>query len=269
MRGVMHAPRVLVAVALTLSCGGESPTTPSQPARQGPPDFIIATGMNAIPVGGGASFGVTAYTAAHVANAYVFGIPQSADVSDRVGWMSDNAAVASFRRGILVGQRVGRVNIMASYMGQTHTLPVDVVGASSVAQQFAGSWSGMAHTRCEDLKGNTRTCEYRTGPMLSLLDVTLSLTAVDGVLQGTIDFGGHGRSHSIGPVVAGVTADGALVIGGETRFDDEEYLPEQLREWRFTRVGSTLLGSGVVDYAFVNIYGPVWHREILVEITLQ
>ena len=97
----------------------------------------------------------------------------------------------------------------------------------------------------------------------------LSLTAVDGVLQGTIDYGSHSRTHSSGAVVGGVTGDGALVIGGKTGLSGEHSLDEQLREWRFTRVGNALLGSGVADSAFINIYGPVWHREIFVEITLQ
>jgi hypothetical protein len=269
IRQAIWVPSVLVGVALTTvaACNGKSPT---QPTTDAPPDFIIANGMNALTVGGTSSFDVVAYTASNDRNAYLKAIPQFADVSDKVHWSSDNPVAASFRRGgILVGRSVGHVNITASYMGRSHTLPVDVVAPSPIAQQFAGSWSGIAYWRCQDLRGNTRTCEYRTGPFLSLLDVKLSLTAVDGVLQGTIDFGGYGRTHSSGAVVGGITDDGTLAIGGETRLLSEHRLDEQLREWRFRRVGNTLLGSGIVDSAFVNIYSPVWHRMIFVEITLQ
>ena len=201
--------------------------------------------------------------------AYLAGVQQSADISRAAVWSSDNPAVASFSSGTLIGRTAGHANVTASYMGQAHTLPVDVVAPSANAQQFARTWSGVANVYCNDLRGSTR-CDFVIayfGGLLGTTTVTLSLYAVGGALQGTIDYGGGGFSPITGAIAGGISNDGGLVIGGETW--DDEGGAKQLRDWRFTRVGNTLVGSGVVDNAWVNIYGPVWSRWTFREITLR
>jgi hypothetical protein len=93
----------------------------------------------------------------------------------------------------------------------------------------------------------------------------LSLTNINGVLQGSIDIG---WSHITGPVTGGVDANGRMVIGGMPRiFGDEDAV--QLRDWSFTLSGGPLTGSGISDSGFINIYGPVLMRTTYTEITLR
>lgn len=154
-------------------------------------------------------------------------------------------------------------------MGREYDLPVSVVGASGLAQQFAGTWSGVMNRSCVNLVGNTRSCYLPTGqPSVSPEDLSITLTNVNGALQGTIDIGGGMWTHVTGPVTAGLDASGRLVIGGVPRVSGEE-VSEQLRDWSFTFSGGQLIGSGTSDSGFVNIYGVVWKRTTYTDINLR
>jgi hypothetical protein len=236
------------------------------------PDFIAATGMNVVAIGRTTRFTVTAYTRSSSPNAYVTGVQQSADISASATWSSDNPATASVDSRSIVGRKAGIANLTARYMGFDYTIPVYVVAPSAAAQQFAGTWSGVLKMFCRDLIGNTRGCYVITPsgaePYVSTADVSMSLTNVGGVLQGSIELGGGPLTRVTGPVVGGVTANGELAVGGTLGISGHE-TPIQLRDWHFVLSGTQLIGSGTSDRAFVNIYGPVWQRVTYTEIQLR
>jgi hypothetical protein len=59
--------------------------------------------------------------------------------------------------------------------------------------------------------------------------VSISLTNVGGLLQGSIDIGGGSFEHVIGPVAGGINDNGELVIGGVPGLSEHVYA-EQLRD---------------------------------------
>jgi hypothetical protein len=245
--------------------------SPTQPTDGVTPDFIIATGMNVVPIGGSTRLTVTAYTRSQELHAFVKGVQQAEDISTAATWSSDNPAVATISSRTIVGRTAGMTNLRASYMGREYAMPLYVVAPSGSAQHFAGTWSGVAKRFCNDLIGNTRSCYEITGtPYVGTVNVSVSLNDLNGVLQGSIDIGGGQWSHLVGRVVGGVTATGELVLGGAPRLGDHGHeRAMQLRDWRFSRSGRELRGSGTSESGFVNIYGVVWQRVTYPEITLR
>ena len=244
---------------LVLAC-----SSPTQPPGVVTPDFIVATGMNVIAVGNSTRFTVTAYTRDPSRDAYFRGVQQAVDVSASASWASDNPAIATVSSKNIVGRAAGVANVSAQYMGREYTIPVYVVVPSALAQQFAGTWSGGASRFCRDLIGETKSCLLGT----QITEVSMSLTNVGGLLQGSIDIGGVSFEHVTGPITGSINEDRDLVIGGVPGLSEHDYA-EQLRDWRFTLSSAQLIGSGTGEVAFVNIYGPVWQRITYTTITLH
>jgi hypothetical protein len=254
----------IVSVAV-VACG--SPTAPTNDVT---PDFIAATGMNVVAVGGTTRFSVTAYIRNSSPNAYVTGAQQTADISRSATWTSDNPAVASISSGNIVGRAPGIANVTARYMNREYPIPVYVVAPSASAEQFVGTWSGVMKRFCTDLVGDTRSCyPINNGqPYVFEENVSLSLTNAGGVLKGFIDMGGGQWTPATGPVAAGVNTNSELVVGGTPRISGHE-TPIQLRDWHFILSDSQLIGSGTSDSTYVNIYGPVWQRVTYTEMNLH
>ena len=265
---VPHSAWLAILGFAVVACG-----SPTQPTDGFVPDFIVATGMNVVPVGGTLRFTVTAYARSSERNAYITGAKQSEDVSRFARWSSDDPAVAGVRSTDIVGRAAGTTNVRASYMDRQYAIPVYVVAPGPSVQQFAGTWSGAAKRSCQDLIGNTRSCYPLCSgqPCVSSIPVSMTLMDVGGVLQGTVDMGGSGGwSRLTGPVAGGVHTDGELVIGGTLRLADHGHDSAlQLRDWRFAWAGGHLSGSGTSDSGFVNIYGVVWQRVTYTEILLR
>ena len=248
--------------AATIACG--SPTSPTNGVT---PDFIVAVGMNVLAIGSSARMTATAFTRSMDPNAYAKGVQQTADISSAASWSSDNPAIASVSSGTVTGRAAGSTAVRVSYMGRQYDIPVSVVAPSALADQFAGMWSGGMNRYCSDLVGDTRSCFGQS--YIAPENVAMTLTNMNGVLQGTIDMGDGIRfSHITGPITAGIDAGGRLVVGGAPRiFGDEE--PEQLRDWSFAMSGRQLTGSGSSDSGFINIYGVVWTRTTYTDIALR
>lgn len=268
----MHAPSracIAVAAAATLTC-----SSPTQPTDLKPPDFIVATGTNVLAVGGAARLAVTAFTRSSDPNAYVDGVKQTTDVSDVVTWSSDKSEVATIHADEVVGQASGSANLTASYLGKTYTLPVHVIAPSPLAQQAAGTWSGVVRWTCVDVIGDTRSCYSLFNPVPTAITEAASMTLTNhsGILYGSLDLGGGSFTHETGAVTAGFDDTAHLLVGGTLLIRDPdpgEQVPTQLLDWRLLVSASGLTGSGRSDSAWVNIYGPVLHRTTYQEITLQ
>jgi hypothetical protein len=261
----MRTPRltfIAMFPAAVIAC-----SSPTEPTNRVTPEFIVATGMNVVALGNTTRFAVTAYTRSTNPNALLFA-GERADISASASLSSDNPSVAAVSLRNIVGRSAGVANVRATYMGREYAVPVYVVAPNASAQQFAGTWSGVTNFSCADLVGNTRTCADFSGPHMFTTNVSMSLTNVGGILQGSIDIGGGSLPHIIGAVVGGVNDRGELVIGGTPGLFEEGY-SEQLRDWRFTFSGTQLTGSGTTEAAFVNIYGPVLHRRTYTAITLR
>jgi hypothetical protein len=93
----------IVSVAM-VACGSSI-----APTKGVTPDFIAATGMNVVAVGGATRLSVTAYIRSSNPNAYVTGAQQTEDSSTSATWSSDNPAVANISSGNIVGCRRNRL----------------------------------------------------------------------------------------------------------------------------------------------------------------
>ena len=141
------------ALVVVVAC-----SSPASPTTGVSPDFITAIGMNVIAVGSSARMTATAFTRSTDPNAYVTSAKQTADISSAASWSSDNPAVASVILGSIVGGTAGSTTVKVSYVGRVYDIPVSVVAPSALAQQFAGTWSGVMNRYGADLVGDTRSC---------------------------------------------------------------------------------------------------------------
>jgi hypothetical protein len=272
--------------ALVLAACGAQPAAPLQPSGfddpaspvgspsppTGPqPNFIITRGMNVVAEGGRTELATIAFTRVNEPNAYVLGLKQSEDVSSTTALKAANPIVARAWGAAVFGRKPGDTAIRALYYGREYDLPLVVVSPTELAETFTGTWRGVGVRYCSDLVGNTRSCypDRTTGqPVLSNINVVLTLSSVSGVLTGSIELGGSGGYTLLtGPAFGGVEQDGRLVVGGFVG-ESSHGSHAQLRDWRFELLGNQLTGTGTTDTGFVNIYGPVLHRVTFTSITL-
>jgi hypothetical protein len=248
------------------------PSNPGPPDEQptGPqPDFIVTRGMNVVTEGQAAQFSVIAFRRATVNNAYVLGIKQEEIILSGVWFQILNPGMALIRGSEVIGRTSGSTTLRTSYHGRDYDLPFFVARPNQAAATFARTWTGIGVRYCNDFFGNTRSCypDYDGTVRTSTMDMTLTLMNTGGVITGGLQLGGKGWTPLSGPVNGGVDEQGRLVLGGFVG-SDSHGINEQLRDWRFTLSGSQLTGTGVLDHAFVNIYGPVLHRVTFSSITL-